>query len=325
MRHYLFLIVAFIAFVSCNNESSIESTKDCSQVKNLNEFDVLKIGIDSLSLNAYHPKLELSPNAVSTRSFGSFLHKLWKAIDKIIAADASGCITGAISGGTSGALVGAVSGSLAKAVEISILKSVAAVKSDPTVVSKVTRKAVQMNMVNNPTIALDNVIITTGGKATIADSIGYYHNKIIMDMYNDNSLSLQQVSKVELVKSVDKAVELEFNLSAGSLTNDSIGIAQTVKCLESIDVADSVNTFDEICESYKAKNTEAADLLAVITKYVNDIDELENEEAFRKYTTDVVKLIEDSKVDEETKSRIKTGVIVAFASAHMWNSESLSE
>lgn len=251
---------------------------------------------------------------VKTRGLGSFFRKFVK----IIASDAIGGLFGTLAGGPVGTIAGAAAASGAAAI--------------PSINEKIvfTRAATfnRVVLLNDEKLALDDVVLSGGNSNTIRpaqltleDSIGYYHNKALLEIDKNSQRGLAGLTTEELTKEIYLSVERSAGLNSGSLQQEvNKNTPELIKLNENIQ--QNINKFeteeDYLQQMKKLYPSRAAEI-AVIEEFVKGVKNLDPSMDDSAYAKAVLALIEKSNLSEATKKNLRTGVIVGNASARLWN------
>ena len=333
MKKLCFLVIGLVAITSCSNNDFVAGEQDPivqtvtthldNTPKNLPE---IQQGIDSI-------RYQHANQVGQQKNIGKWLKKLWKHIKQVALADAVGAIKGAF-GGNLGTIV-------SKAAENSVVSVVTILFTDDkspndgngtpqegTTPSKVRCKTSistdSCYLKKHPT---DSVVLIPGNSKE--DSVGYYHNAVIAQVIHnhgdENVYFGSGEMSIPMIQEICTATEQVMNLEPGTLCKDSAMIAADLLDLEENAESDTLRTFDELCAYYKQKEPAVADLLCVIAKYVDDIDDINDYPAFKTYSENVVNLIDSAQIDDDTKSLLKEAISVAYASAKLWNENKLGD
>ena len=161
----VFLMMSIILFAcvsmtvtSCSNHEDF-TTSEINSLQQPSEtvaFDNLLAQIDSVGYVCYG-------ESTQSRTRWSW-KKFWRNVKKVLLADAVGAATGLIKGSP---IIDGVAASLGKTVEILLTKNH---ESDSTAMAVMPEH-----------YALDDIVLTNCG--VNIDSIGYYHNRIIQNIF----------------------------------------------------------------------------------------------------------------------------------------------
>lgn len=168
-------------------------------------------------------------------------------------------------------------------------------------------------IVNNTILATQNNYETD--KFNLIDSIGYYHNSIIVESANKNNNIeyWKSLTTQELVSEISNSVEDELNLNKGSLQRYTTEISNILEDKQS----------DNYKEVLRVSNSKLANIINIIESYVDGLADPEDTEECLKYSNVIKGMIDDSDLSDEDKKIIKIGISVAFSSSQLWNIEAI--
>ncbi len=156
-----------------------------------------------------------------------------------------------------------------------------------------------------------------------SDSIGYYHNKILKEIFTDSLTftsfaALNDTAKYEyLIQKISQNVYNERYLTENILdTRSFIKLSQLINT----SIEDS-NSFDEFYSKLLATKAIDKSLLAVLYEYMKGLSETDNEEDVETYVNDMLSIVNQSKLDGTIKDSIDNGFKVGVASDQLWNKE----
>lgn len=330
---FMFALFATVLVTSCSSEDRIaaetsvkpiedEAMKAASFLKVKN--DIVKYGEDRMA-----QKTELvGAGGASTETRGIF-SKIWKSIKNVFKADGRGFIEETTNKKSTAVLETRSFWSnlflsrVGNAVVQSVKQVVVEITGGGEEATNGTPQAQKVSAVytvspvNPSEIALDSTIIfcrendadmQQAGGVEQMDSAGYYHNAVILDLFNElPSISvIEDMSDEELLQAVNESVERIFNLEEGILQNDSVHNAIILSNM-------NLGTYDE---------DEDEEIISVIETYLESMYEAEGLECdWTEYSKGVMSIIDDSELDEDTKERLRAAFTVTFASAKLWNIE----
>lgn len=320
--YLLFIGLAFI-LSSCTSDNSELISNNSER----NSSEIVSTSTNNKSLQDLKSELILLNN----RTFGDFSNggkpqtrgffkKLLNKILNFVVADAGGAIKGLISGNNVW--------TSAKTASISTLRS--AFKSigeevlrAPAITNDTINSSVLATSLINPRdIALKDVVpVNIDVKDSDLDSIGYYHNKVIMTLFEKNNDALYWANlpadKIEL--EVKGALEKEAIFERLSL--DTIGINRHEMIDFYDNLSNALNSTDdsvELCDKIHSLNPDMADLLSILSVYIDGLENVQAGEEWTNYTNEMLNIVNNSKVDELMKRNIRSSLIVAFASSKLW-------
>lgn len=282
----IFLLVS-IALVtgfmtSCSNEDDIETKvpNSVEKTKEEQENELLRLQTDIAKLKDNFPHRK--PDFVTRGRFGRG--------GTIVHCDIAGSSIGRIGGFWGSLIVGTVSSCVAYIA---------------------TRQKLGTRIPQGS--ALNNTILRTGSTPNSIDSIGYYHNKIIM------GIPPQKLAKADtraiinnlVVESASKVLNKPESELKLMLNNE--GLSFIKRNIDSLTVAESTDKFCDILE--RCSYFDSGEM-GVLREYMKGLDTIENSD--NQYSMEVIELVKASEIDEDTKSSIIRSVVVGNASDKMW-------
>lgn len=304
------LSMVLMGTVSCNNDEYDVASQEAT----ISQEDALALqGLqnDIASLN----DATFGEQQVKSRGFGGFFRRFMK----IVASDAIGGLFGSLAGGPVGTIAGAAAASGAAAI--------------PTVNSKIVlcRATVQtkLDLLNDEKLALDDVVLPGNtnsvrpAQLTLEDSVGYYHNKALLEIDRNSQNGLAGLSTSELTNRIYLSVERSAGLKTGTLQSEvNKKTPELIKLNENIqEYINKSETEEAYLLQMKKLYPKRAAEIAVIEEFVKGVKNLNPSMDDSSYAKAVLNLIEKSKLSEEMKKNLRTGVIVGNASARLWNPE----
>ena len=85
------------------------------------------------------------------------------------------------------------------------------------------------------------------------------------------------------------------------------------------------DSFEDFCEYFMQEDPQTAPQLITIARYIDNLQDYNDHATMKLYSEQVINLVNQSSISEESKSIIKIGLSVAFASAHLWIPESIDD
>ncbi len=221
---------------------------------------------------------------------------------KIALADAKGALRGGATGGVPGAILGAAVQSLIKATKVYAWKQFTA------------------TLRSNYSYGL---VFGTNGEATLADSIGYYHNILEAEMYRQDSLAHLKITESLMRKAntMMRKISRGYNLSGILLPNMLDRMGGYARAINNIN--DEELSFDEYCRRLKMMYQEDAPYLDFAAEYLyaafyGNVD-------LQEYTEQVLFMIDNSNTGVENARLLNYCIQVAHASVvYNNNTETMS-
>lgn len=294
------LLLMSIVFIACAGMT----VASCS---NHEEFFTSEANTMQTSENAAYEMLFFQMDSVGAVYYGKETQtrlswkKFWRGFRKVLLADAIGAAKGLIKGS---AIIEGVASSLGKAVEVILTKDDESDSSEMAVMPE--------------HYAFDDIVLTNCG--VNIDSIGYYHNRIIQDIFQHNSnLNIWRgCTSTQIAKVISRIVEDDGLQQV--MYEELIEDVLQEEIREEEELYDFFgDTFEELCTFFIQEDPQTAPQLIAIARYIDNMQDFEDLETMKTYSEQVINLVNQSSISEESKSIIKTGLAVAFASAHLWN------
>lgn len=162
-------------------------------------------------------------------------------------------------------------------------------------------------------------------KPTFADSVGYYHNQVIMGLANEKSNWLT-LDKISLSKGLATTVENCVGITADAKLSD----ADIKKVADNADViakiVDEANDVDELMDAMIKVYPDQKAKLNVLREVLKGFEQCkEMDQDGLGYAEDLLKILDKYNLDEDTKNQIVSGIVVANASSKLWNPDYVPE
>ena len=289
-----------LAFTSCSNEEVATNDFILPPSPNKAAYETLMSQIDSVAVAYY--------GTTHTRSFWS---GLWSNAKKVLIADAIGAAKGLIKGSP---IIEGAACSLGKVVEILLDHE----------------DEQQTDSVESPVrpleYSLNDIVLANSGN--YVDSIGYYHNRIIQRMFPQNSdiSRLRGITTTRLVRIVDQVSAIEDNGLEQEMFEELIeDIAQDEDIIEDGQYDFFSDSFEDFCEYFMQEDPQTAPQLITIARYIDNLQNYNDHATMKAYSEQVINLVNQSTISDDSKEIIKVGLSVAFASAHLWIPQEIDE
>lgn len=153
----------------------------------------------------------------------------------------------------------------------------------------------------------------------MADSVGILHNAIISGAIS-NHPSMYFWEGLTKEQFVDTLCE-ETKKVLGDPSKPILTEAQRIDVINSLDNYTSNETPEETISRITSNNPKLGGTLDVVLEYINQLYKSDSFEEGKKYSEEVIGIIENSDLSEDDKASLRLGVSVAFASANLWNKE----
>lgn len=328
MKKLLFamgIMLATVVLSSCNSEESVVLPEENNVVQPSDDLTALVAfneRLDSLNIARFESN-------VQTRGW---LKRLWDKIVDVFKSDAEGARTAAENGkGVDEIIVSAV---VASVCEIFTKEPNGDTTEGGGYISTTTNPQVavlpsatrMLNVGRTTSTVLTPFpqanIVQYGSTLQVAssriDSVGYYHNTIITNMFKkNNSLDFWRgLSKEKLLEYVNEETEKELNLPVGTLQARS---ASTLKMLNEME------NKDVYYANLRMRNPKTAQTIDAISNYLYGISNIDNTDDCLEYSNEIVKIIDESDMSVDDKKILYVGVSVAFSSSMLWNPEAIAQ
>lgn len=314
----IFIVMSFVLmgvclYVSCSqdNAESEKSADTSATVSNDYEeqFAALQLKIDELNQQTF-PNWG-TDNTTRGWNFFKFLG--------VIVADAVGTLAGAEAGSVIpgvGTTVGAVIGGVAAS--IGVVVGVAGVR--PYYVNSTAQDFVFPSVYSTP---------------AMQDSIGLYHNEIIMAMkeFNPKVFDEEYRKRHDLLEEVCTISEQYLGLKSGTLTVEYLESAPAVKTVvdDMLSITSDHPSHDVLFQRMQTKYPELQKELQLVYDFVCNInaivdDEDDNERMGEKkkyYVINLLQLIEEADLPENIKETLKVAIEVGYASSNLWEEDTV--
>lgn len=231
-----------------------------------------------------------------------------------------------------GAVIGAIGGSLFKAIDIIFEKKDAELRTEATrsmstlPTDDIEDSTSTKNLDSIPANCIREHSIEYTTNDSQSDSIGIYHNRIIKKVFSEhNDLQYwKETGTKEIVEITSIAAEKEMNLPTGTIVDNDILKEKICTYLDKI----RYQTAEEEEADYqklKTENPKLANILDIIANYINGIAETDDDDASIEYHKNIMKIIEESDLDQTTKEMLNSAINVAFSSANLWDKNYFNE
>lgn len=248
---------------------------------------------------------------VSRLSFRDFFKKLVG----VVRADAVGALFGGLYLGP----VGGVAGATACSAVAVLCPSTAQEVSQPSSRSAVIPDDDPSIGVNEPNEALENTVCQIGSSPSFADSVGYYHNRILLEYYNNNDAPTPTENVDSIIVSIYAEAANIFNMSPQTLYYDT----SAASCLNSffdnkLYQQDEDMTMSAYCSKLKVHYPEHSMDLDVFEQIMEGILNIPNIDESN-YVEKVIAYIQASNISQSHKESLINATLVGNASAKLWN------
>lgn len=323
------LTLSVIAFASCSNDDNIlepqeritaEVNDSVLQIVQQNlELSKLQSNINSYNFNYIEKQ---NPNTRSIKNFfKNFFRKPWKLI-ATIAADAVGGVFGGVAGGvTASGIVGcAVAFEVTKIAIVPMPNNIGA----RHILGTTGGINIPDSLLNSEEVIFGNVVPDNSYMECYAnDSIGYYHNKILYEIFSDDA-KLDEFMNMDKQAQAYAIVEEMKNTpylrdTYGSALDNTTNINNGIIIAEAvIELAETAETEDEFFDGLANLGITDANVIAVMKEVLNGLYNIDPTTDSGEYYQDVLEIVENSNLDINMKQKFADGIIIGQASNHLW-------
>lgn len=293
MKKLFFIVsiaLATITAFSCSNDETETANNDHSATETKQIENLQKLQNDMANLNKEWQTRQ--PLAITRSEQNSNITNRMTNSISITGADLAGAFIGAHFGGF-GALVG---GALASGV------------------AYWERERYGNKGFTFGTVVPNNTIIFEDkSTATMIDSIGYYHNKILMNIGEKRLADVAIEDMEELI--INSAIEVIGNtpdFNKPELRNNEC----TIFFIKNISRLNAAKTTDEYCKILSESNQISKEEMNIIKTYIDGLATIDNTNG--EYTRAVINTIDNSDINPETATSLKNSVLVGNASQKLW-------
>lgn len=264
-----------------------------------------------------------------TRGLFSFFKKVFS----VIVSDAVGGLFGSLYAGPCGSAAGAVMMSATAAfvsadnIDIKVAGGHGINANSGNTNDDLYNKT--FTKVNLPNVSLGNSVVPKPSKSSVIadhlDSIGYYHNKVLLELNN-----MVRDTNIK----IDTLVQVVADVTSKNYNAPKNGIVESLNkhkdMFEYVVVANSVLPEDaaslhEVINGWKELYPEQSDKLGILETFFEGISNIDAEDNDGEYFNRVLDIISSSSLDNETKRNLRNAIIVGNASYQLWNTEDSSK
>lgn len=301
------LALASMAFVSCSNDETVNERMQ----QPIQEFSIHDDGIEDVKLKISALNNQQFNQEQKTRGLFSVLKKFFC----VVISDAVGGIVGTAICPGAGTVAGAVSASA----------YIASKNVDNLHIGLATRVNDYASLkMNNDSLALNNVVIANDDtELTFADSIGYYHNAILKEMNEEGALPVNDESNEIFENVLSEASKITGYQITSQDANELIKANEDFKKFVNSGIAElsMEDDFETYCNELCTVYPEKADEIYVLKEFFKGLSNIDITEDDTDYIQKVLKIIEDSDLEESMKQNLKNAVLIGNASYRLWNVE----
>lgn len=314
---FIFLVTLMVvSFTSCNNDASNSDNfgeeMECGDYSALTEVqrnaELMKLKGKITEFNAS----EFNVNSKQlTRGLGGFFKRLLKVV-ATVAADAVGGALGGVPGGITAS--GIVGGALAfNVTNVAIVPMQAAPST-----------GIPVNM---DSLFYENDVvfghIVPNINLTRNDSIGFYHNKVLRNMFSNETdlrafVSMDKNTQAHVI--VERmSCEPYLKKYYGKELNDEKKIKIGIETSDKIQaILEESETEDEFFAKLVEIGLTDPGVVSVMKEFIQGFSNIDPTTDDGEYYQKMLSIIDESKLDADTKQRLKDGVVIGQASNHLW-------
>ena len=327
---FIMLTLSVIAFASCSNDDNILEPQE-SITAEVND-SVLQIVQQNLELSKLQYNIQnynsiyvekQNPNTRSIwEKIGRALKKNFLGIIATIAADAVGGVFGGVAGGvTASGIVGcAVAFEVTKIAIVPMPNNI----GPRHILGTTGGINIPDSLLNSEEVIFGNVVPDNSYMECYAnDSIGYYHNKILYEIFSDDA-KLDEFMNMDKQAQAYAIVEEMKNTpylrdTYGSALDNTTNINNGIVIAEAvIELAETAETEDEFFDGLANLGITDANVIAVMKEVLNGLYNIDPTTDSGEYYQDVLEIVANSNLDINMKQKFADGIIIGQASNHLW-------
>ena len=324
------LTLSVIAFASCSNDDNILEPQE-SITAEVND-SVLQIVQQNLELSKLQYNIQnynikyTEVQAPNTRGFWkkfkSFISDHFLGIIATVAADAVGGVFGGVAGGvTASGIVGcAVAFEVTKIAIVPMPNNI----GPRHILGTTGGINIPDSLLNSEEVIFGNVVPDNSYMECYAnDSIGYYHNKILYEIFSDDA-KLDEFMNMDKQAQAYAIVEEMKNTpylrdTYGSALDNTTNINNGIVIAEAvIELAETAETEDEFFDGLANLGITDANVIAVMKEVLNGLYNIDPTTDSGEYYQDVLEIVANSNLDINMKQKFADGIIIGQASNHLW-------
>ena len=153
---------------------------------------------------------------------------------------------------------------------------------------------------------------------TIGDSIGYFHNRILLDIKNENQG--QKLSRDSILACIAQKTSEFYRVDKNEIKQD---FANNKELFDFVAGGDYLSVDGEdlhdIIAAWIAKYPNKQGELTLLETFFSGLNNIDVDENDGDYLMKVLKLVDNSELSEEIKRNLRNAFIVGNASYQLWN------
>lgn len=309
MRILLFAFISMLFLLtSCSSRVEVNDLPDTSEyyqssIRQNSELLAVNARIDSLN------NVTFNTNVVESRAFFGFFKKFLA----VTVADAVG--------GLFGSLIGPV-GTAAGAIAASGCAAILPTKNIGTISRSSDSPSGDSGFLptNSRDLAMKDLVPPglEGGLVTSEDSIGYYHNKVLLDLKEyDDSIGL---NRDVILEKVSLATSECYNYNVEAIRSSLQSNGQVYDKIANGDFSgDRFDNLHALFDAWKTQYPEKYCELTILETVFNGISQLDVTENDGTYLSQILDIVDNSILDDISKQNLRNAFIVGNASFQLWN------
>lgn len=299
--YFVMSLMLSVALFSCNNsEDLVEPVKQDVKTDDRSDdnkaWEDLRVSVEYLNARTFGE----CHKGVTRGKVATLLGKIWNKIKEVARADADAAVA-ALENGNSvdNAVISGIAGSVLNVIGKESKDSVASLRLP----------ACSNYSLTNGT--LSDAIPLQRPNPSLLDSIGYFHNHVIIEKYNDNPALFYSQNNCN--------DSLLYSICSIYATEKGVSAAPFYSSLHNSDVMTAIfnenNGSGLHCLCYlSGVNSQHLDF---IHDFVDDLGDLQVSQV-KTYTISMINEIDNSNLSSSAKNSLKAGVVTAYASLILW-------
>lgn len=296
------IVTGMLSITSCSQDENLIQTEH-QTVNQIENYAVLNQQLTDL-------------NAETFGTTRGWLGKFFKKVCAVIVCDAVGGLCGSLHGGVIGGIAGATVCSAAAVICPVDQITLFAKGGNLTRAASIDSEVVQLP-IQSREVALNGVVIRTKEEPTLADSVGYYHNLIVLNSDEHKTLTSRDVHV--LAKDIYIESAKTFKVPEDELLSALDDSPEMNTYLnEKLYSQKEDETLNEYCVRLKKFYPDLSKDIDVFETIMTGITNLEGVEECE-YVENVIEIINRSSISEIDKERLRNAAVIGFASSKLWD------
>ncbi len=163
------------------------------------------------------------------------------------------------------------------------------------------------------------------GILSFVDSVGDFHNIVVKKVVltRENAFEILHCTAEQLADTVATATEIAMRLRPGTLTTDIKTMNSLKNQILTFRSGEFGETVDEMIASMADDCPREAELMGVIKVYLEGLECYEDAADAQPYSEEVLKIIDDSDLSDDSKLTLRSAISIGFASANLWDKSAM--